>query len=200
MPSQLVHPGRIEWTGENPVIQLKTHPDGPYSCSASFFRVPISPFGYGHAAFVFPSPNEEGAPNACCTDNRPMAEWLLSEFLSCFGPYKALPALHGLRMLEDARFSFSTTPPGAWVENIEAEGMTVVLRWLGLQEPFLAQVPADQSATGRHEMISVIVPAMRGEIIVNGDLLPGTLVPRQMDDRPFYSAFLAFETWIRQHG
>ena len=51
-------PGTVEWSGENPGIFLKQHPDGPFTTLASFFRVVLSPHGRGHALVLMQSPNE----------------------------------------------------------------------------------------------------------------------------------------------
>ena len=51
-----INPGRVEWSGENPGIYLKTAGGTAYSTLALFFRVVLSPFGRGHAAIVLGEP------------------------------------------------------------------------------------------------------------------------------------------------
>ena len=71
--------GKVEWSGENPGISLKEHPDGPWTNLASFFRVVLSPYGRGHALVLLQSPNEANPPEGrlppqalptsfCCKD------------------------------------------------------------------------------------------------------------------------------------
>ncbi|MGH7862751.1 MAG: hypothetical protein ACREOS_11005, partial [Candidatus Dormibacteraceae bacterium] len=191
MSRPVVNPGRVDWTGENPGIYLKEDGAEDFASLASFFRVARSPFGYGHAAFVFPSPRTAGAPNACYTDNPPLAAWLARDFLAHFGAFKNLPALDAPVIVSPASFSFDASSPRRWSEVIRADDTEVRLDWIGLGNPFMVELPFDQSATGKHDMFSLFVPAESAEIVVDGARLPGRAVPRQMGDRPFSSAFLA---------
>ena len=81
-----VNPGVVEWSGENPGIYLKSDPDQDYSVVAVFFRIVLSPHGRGVGAVVLGAPKSEAAypdaPNICLTDNRPMMEYLISNFVS----------------------------------------------------------------------------------------------------------------------
>src|SRR3954471_1649260 len=92
--------GKVEWSGENPGISLKEHPDGPWTNLASFFRVVLSPYGRGHALVLLQSPNEanppEGRPNICFHDNEELARYLVKDFVSHFGAYRGLPSLTNL--------------------------------------------------------------------------------------------------------
>ena len=49
MTEQLIFPGKVDWSGENPGMYLKETADGPFVTLLSFFRVMISPFSVGHA-------------------------------------------------------------------------------------------------------------------------------------------------------
>jgi hypothetical protein len=198
MSRPVVNPGKVDWSGENHTIQLAEAGTSKYSCMVSFFRVVISPFGRGHAAFVLPGPSDEGKSNACYTDNRSLAEWLLRDFLGHFGPFKSLPALRGLKSVANATFGVEGNSPDSWTEVIKTATSEITLRWLGLGESFMVEMPIDQSPTKKHEMFSLFVPAETGEVIINGERAPGIPVPRQLADRSFSSAFLAFsETWTR---
>ena len=44
-----IHPGTVDWSGENPGMYLKEAADGPFVTLVSFFRVVLSPHGRGHA-------------------------------------------------------------------------------------------------------------------------------------------------------
>jgi hypothetical protein len=44
MAEQLIFPGKVDWSGENPGMYLKETADGPFVTLLSFFRVMISPF------------------------------------------------------------------------------------------------------------------------------------------------------------
>ena len=51
-----IHPGAIDWSGENPGMYLKDKPDGPFVTLVSFFRVVVSPYGRGLALVLLESP------------------------------------------------------------------------------------------------------------------------------------------------
>src|ERR1041385_4940277 len=100
MTEQLVFPGKVDWTGENPGMYLKERPDGPYVTLLSFFRVMVSPFGGGHALVMIQDPATAAGtperPNLCITDNERLARWLVADYVSNFAAFKGLPALTAL--------------------------------------------------------------------------------------------------------
>jgi hypothetical protein len=74
----------------------------------------------------------------------------------------------------------------------------VVLTWSGLGTPFCFALPPERSATGRHHMPSLFVPCADASVTVNGRVLPGKPVPREVAGHAISTAMLAFsETWIR---
>ena len=86
----------------------------------------------------------------------------------------------------------------AYSETVKSGDTTVALAWSGLTEPFCFVMPPDKSATGRHYMPSLFVGCDKATIAVNGRLLPGAPVPREIAGRTITTAMLAFsETWIR---
>ena len=60
MTTRIPHnPGKVEWSGENPGIYLKSDPaNAEYDTLALFFRVALSPYGRGHAGLVLGAPAE----------------------------------------------------------------------------------------------------------------------------------------------
>ena len=48
MEKSPIHPGKVDWTGDNPGIYLKDHQDGTWTSLATFFRIFYSPHGMGH--------------------------------------------------------------------------------------------------------------------------------------------------------
>jgi hypothetical protein len=202
MADTLVFPGTVEWSGENPGISLKESPDGPFVALASFFRVVLSPHGRGHALVLLRSPQEAAPPvdrcNLCLTDNEPLARWLIAEFVSHFGAYKGLPGLSALtwRTLDEVRSSGD--PLSSYSETVRAGDITVELAWKRLGEPFCFALPPEKSATGKHHMPSLFVGCETATITVNGRVLPGKPVLREIAGRTISTAMLAFsETWIR---
>jgi hypothetical protein len=196
-----VNPNAVDWSGENPGITLKATVDGETTCLVSFFRVVVSPHGVGHAAFVLTDPLLKGqgeAVNTCFTDNEPLARYLLSDFVSHFGAWRGIPALDQLTYTPATSFSHSGDQFSAWTERISGPGVDVTLSWKALQESFLVEYLREQSATGKHEMFSLFVPALEAEVVANGVRGTGVVGPRDVFGKQSSMAFLAFsETWLK---
>jgi hypothetical protein len=202
MADPITFPGTVEWSGENPGISLKTSPDGAFTALASFFRVVLSPHGRGHALVLLQSPQEANPPaeraNLCLTDNEALARYLVSDYVSHFGAYKGLPAMSGLQYRKLDSVTASGDATRAYAETIKAGDLTVKLSWDGLGKPFCFALPPDRSATGKHYMPSLFVGCSSATIAVNGRVIPGKPVPREIAGQTISTAMLAFsETWIR---
>lgn len=200
-----VVPGTVDWSGENPGMYLKERPDGPFVTLVSWFRVVHSPHGRGHALVLLEAPLYEGrlpgAPevlNVCVTDNEPLARWLVEEFVAHFAAFRGATALETMEYRPLTGTAVSGDPRSAQVEWVKGEGVDATLAWEDLGPPYLLQLPPEQSATGRHTLVSLFVDAARVTARVNGRALRGRPVPRDRAGRSGSSAFLAFaETWIR---
>ncbi|MCI0705515.1 MAG: hypothetical protein L0241_31025 [Planctomycetia bacterium] len=194
--------GNVDWSGENPGISLKEKPDGPFIALASFFRVVLSPHGRGHALVLLQSPQEANPPadraNICFHDNEPLARYLVSEFVSYFGAWKGQPGLANLVYRKLDRVEAAGDPASTYTETVTSGDLVVRLTWSGLSKPFCFALPPDKSATGKHHMPSLFVPCADATITVNGRVLPGKPVPREIAGHSLTTAMLAFsETWIR---
>jgi hypothetical protein len=202
MAEPTVFEGTVEWTGENPGINLKQHPDGPFVTLASFFRVLFSPHGRGHALVLMQSPQEakppSDRPNVCYTDNEPLARYLVGDFLSHFAQYRGLPSPAALVYRGLDSVVSSGDPASTYHETVKAGSDTVQLTWSGLGAPFCFALPPDKSATGCHTMPSVFIGCRDASVTLNGRRLPGQPVPRTIAGRTITTAMLAFsESWIR---
>lgn len=197
-----VRKGKVDWTGDNPPLYLKTDPDGDWSTLALFFRINGSDHGRGNMILVLQDPYAGQAGDAvrlCVTDNAPLARYLIDDFVRCFGLFRpAQKALDALEIVDGATFGTRADYPRHVTEVAEFGGRKVELRWNDLGEMFaVAQPPAD-SQTGRHEMFSVFQPAGSASVTVDGQVLPGRTVERDFFDRRAQSAALAHsESWIR---
>src|SRR5262245_48943531 len=194
--------GKVEWSGENPGISLKEKPDGPFVALASFFRVVLSPHGRGHVLVLLQSPQDANPPaeraNICFSDNEPLARYLVAEFVSYFGAWKGLPGLTGLSYRKLDRVEAAGDPASTYSETVTSGDLVVRLTWSGLGKPFCFALPPDKSATGKHHMPSLFVPCADATITVNGRVLPGKPVPREIAGHSLTTAMLAFsETWVR---
>ena len=202
MADTIQFPGKVEWSGENPGISLKEKPDGPFVSLASFFRVVQSPFGRGHAAVIMQSPQsakpKKGEENYCFHDNEKLARFLVEGFVSHFGAFKGIPGLQNLIYQRLDTVESQGNAIDSYRETINAGDFMIRLEWKGLGEPFCFAFPPDKSATGKHYMPSTFVGCKEATIAVNGKLLPGKPVPRDIAGRTISTAMLAFsETWIK---
>lgn len=199
MAEPLTFPGTVEWSGENPGISLKTDPNGPFTALASFFRVVLSPHGRGHALVLLRAPNAaDPVRNVCWSDNETLARYLVSDFVSHFGAYRGLPGLAAMRYAGLDSVEASGDAITSYTETVRAGSDTIELAWTGLGAPFCFAFRPENSATGRHHMPSLFVGCERATITVNGGVLPGAPVPRDVAGHRISTAMLAFsETWIR---
>lgn len=202
MADTILFPGTVEWSGENPGISLKERPDGPFVTLASFFRVVVSPHGRGHALVLLQSPNDGNPPadkpNVCYHDNEKLARYLVSDFVAHFGTYKGLPGLANLSYRKLDNVTASGDPASTYSETVRAGDATVTLTWSGLGKPFCFAFPPEKSATGRHSMPSLFIGCREASVTVNGRVLAGKPVPREIAGHSISTAMLAFsETWIR---
>jgi hypothetical protein len=194
-------PGTVEWSGENPGMYLKEAAEGPFVTLVSFFRVVVSPYGRGHALVLLEAPlldtSLPEALNVCVTDNDPLARWLVAEFVSAFEAFRHATALGSMRYVPLVGAQASGDQRHSYMEWVRGEGVEVTLSWEELGPPVLVSLEPGQSPTGRHRVLSLLVPAGRITARVNDRELRGQAVPRDIAGRRGSSAFLAFsETWV----
>ncbi len=201
-PPTLVHPGEVDWSGENPGMYLKEKMDAPFVTLVSFFRVVASPYGRGHALVLLEAPllhrSLPEALNVCITDNDPLARYLVSNFVTYFGAFKGAEALQYMDYVPLDGVAASGDPRASYMEWVKGPGVEVSLSWEDLGEPFMVNIPKEQSATGKHALHSLFVDARHVTATVNGRPLRGQPVPREFAGRQSSTAFLAYsETWIK---
>ena len=198
----LVHPGEVDWSGENPGMYLKEKPEDPFVTLVSFFRVVASPYGRGHALILLEAPllhrSLPEALNVCVTDNDALARYLVSDFVAYFGAFKSAQALTHMDYVPLEGVAASGDTRAAYMEWVKGRNVEVTLSWEDLGEPFLVSIPKEKSATGKHALHSLFVDARRVTATVNGRPLKGKPVPREFAGRQSSTAFLAYsETWIK---
>jgi hypothetical protein len=202
MADPIVFPGTVDWSGENPGISLKESPDGPFTTLASLFRVVLSPHGRGHMLMLMQSPQEANPPaeraNLCLTDNDALAHYLVDRFVTNFRAFKGLPGMQGLRYRRLDSIAVSGDAVSTYTETLKAGDLNVQLSWNGLGKPFCFALRPEESSTGSHYMPSVFVGCQSASITVNGRVLPGQPMPREVAGHSISTALLAFcESWIR---
>ena len=196
-----VNGGRVDWTGDNPGIYLKTDPEGDWTALAVSFRVTMSPQGRGRAMLVLGAPDEAKgypeAPNLCIAENEALMRYLLDGFVSKFPTFRGRAGLAAMpiRPLEDATVEGSYQ--SVQVETVKSGNASLAMTWGELGAPFAVEVSPEQCATGEHDMYSLFMEASFGAIAVDGQPLPGRVIKRPFFGTMMSSAFLAFsETWV----
>lgn len=197
-----INPGRVDWSGENPGIYLKTDPDGDYSALALFFRVVLSPHGRGHAALVLGAPDRAAgwpeAPNLILTDNPGMMRWIVDGWVQHMPTFRGRAGLPAMSWLQcEAAEKDSGDLKARYSETLRGAGVEVQMIWRDMGPPLPVEVTPETSATGKHDMYSVFLEAAQAEIRLNGVPLPGKVADRTFFGRTMSTAFLAFsETWV----
>lgn len=200
-----VTPGVVDWTGENPGILLKNE-EGGFSAMALFFRVAWSPAGQGQVLLLYGSPEmatgAPGAPNLLMSDNAELAAFLKENFIGKLAAFREAPSFENLPHLTAASVRSSGDPMShRYAETISGEGLVVELVWEDLEGPLALELTPDQVGTREHTMFTLLVPARRAHIIVDGRSLPGTVGTRVQAGMETTTAFLYFsETWIVPPG
>lgn len=201
-----INPGRVDWSGENPGIYLRTDPAGDYNAVALFFRVVLSPFGRGHAGLVLGAPDEgrgwPDAPNLILTDNMGLMRWIVDGWVTKMPALRGRAGLGAMAWLDCE--SVEKRPgdlKSRYSETLRGADVTIEMIWRDMGPPLPVEVTAENSATGAHEMYSVFLEAGAAEIRLNGTALPGQVGRRQFFGRDMSTAFLAFsETWVTPEG
>lgn len=192
-----VLPGRVVWSGENPIVSLKSDAEGPEITNVTFFRIVYSPAGRGHAAFV--STESLGGLLVGFTDNVELGAWLRDEMLPAYAQYTgkdttAIP-------LRSAIFASSGDARKEWKEAVTTPEHRIELAWGDLGEPFVVDNPGGSAARLPYHVVSVFIPARRASLVVDGQAAGGTPFPRDIDGTPSSTCFLAFsETWLTLPG
>jgi len=202
---QPVTPGVVDWTGENPGILLKDT-EGSFSAMALFFRVAWSPVGQGQVLLLYGTPGKvdgpPNAPNVLMADNMALAAYLKDNFIGKLGAFRAAPAFETLPLKAVQSVRSDGDPMGhRYSETVAGEGLNVQLVWEDLEEPNALELTPDQVGTGEHTMFTLLVPARKAHIIVNGHALSGAVGARVQAGFETTTAFLYFsETWVIPPG
>jgi hypothetical protein len=192
-----VLPGRVVWSGENPIVSLKSHADGPETTNVTFFRIVYSPVGRGHAAFV--STGSLGGLGVGFTDNLELGAWLRDRMLPVYPCYTerdttAIP-------LRSAAFASSGDPRTEWRELVTASEHRLDMSWSDPGQPFVVDNPGGSAGRLPYHVVSVFIPARRASLMVDGVTAAGTPFPCDISGTPSSTSFLAFsETWLTLAG
>ena len=190
MTTSPVDPNRLILTGENPFMRLSETDGGPNTTDASLWRIRFSPGGPGHVLFI-QSELTDGEPTIY-TDNVEMTRWIQTEILS------RNPSFGNLDIPQkDASFWSSGDLRSYWTESLSTGDEEISLTWYDLGEPFLVHSIAGSNPERPHGVCTVIIPAGRARLILDGRFAAGRPFPRQRDNRASSTCCLAFsESWL----
>ena len=202
MGSSPIHPGRVDWTGDNPGIYLKDHQDGPWTSLATFFRIFYSPHGMGSGVLLLDEPNEEKSlpdtNNFCISDNEALARFLVEDFFSNFASFKVSSGLNAIQYLPLTEVRREGDTLTEYSEIVCSADFEVRMTWGELSLAYAVDMPTENGPTKKHEMYSLFLDANAASIEVNGRALNGGIVERDFAGTRKSTAFLAFsETWMR---
>ena len=158
--------------------------------------------GQGQVLLLYGSPGDvtgpDDAPNVMLADNMDLAGFLKEQFIGRLGAFRDAPAFDSLPVEQAHRVRSSGDPMGhRYTETVAGEGLTVELVWEELEQPKALELTPDQVGTGMHTMFTLLVPARRAQILVNGRALPGEVGTRVQAGFETTTAFLYFsETWV----
>lgn len=198
-----IRAGKVDWTGDNPFIYLKTDPLGDWTSLSLYFRIAASDYGRGQAILVLENPyqlDDDSAVRLCLTDNLELAKYLIQHFVRRFGLFRAAIALDKLEYVADAKFNTEADYPRHVTETAYSPGRETTLRmvWKNLQDTFAVALPPKETQTGEHDMFCVFQPASSAVVEVNGQRIAGNTVERDFFDRRAQSASMAnSESWVR---
>jgi len=197
-----IHPGPVDWSGENPGIYLKETEDGPWSGLMCFFRIVCSPHGLGNGIVVLDEPGmAKGLPdvsNFCISDNEPLARYLVDEFFSNFASFRVSPGIGAMSYLPAIEVRRAGDTRSTYSEIVRSADFEVVATWKGLSAPYAVDMPPEKGPTKKHQMYSVFLDAADASVTVNGRPLKGRVTTRNFADTIKSTAFLAFsESWMR---
>jgi len=180
---------KVRMTGENSILRLSETPEGSLTAEISHWRVDLSPLGRGHVLFAKHALGNS-AP-VIYADNVALARWLQEGIQASLRD-----TYSGDIPITEAKFSQSGDALTAWTERIESDDEVILLTWYDFSAPILIASKPYENPEQPQGVYSVLVPAARAQMTVNGQALPGHAFPTEIAGQPASSCCLALsETW-----
>ena len=187
-----VDPNEIRVTGENSFIRLSNEDGGALTTRSSHWRVLLSPGGPGHILLL----QSEVTDNQIrlYADNIALARWLQEEIESTIFEGFAdlsIPVTEAAFSRHGDVRSFST-------EKIVSRDTEISMTWYDLGEPFLVRSQPGSTPGRAHGVYSVLIPARKAQLVVNGRTAAGRPFPTQRNGHEGSTCSLAWsESWVR---
>ena len=187
-----VDPNEIRVTGENSFLRLGNEDGGPLTTRSSHWRVLLSPGGPGHILLL----QSEVTDNQIrlYADNIALARWLQEEIESTIFEGFAdlsIPVTEAAFSRHGDGRSFST-------EKIVSRDAEISMTWYDLGEPFLVRSQPGSTPGRAHGVYSVLIPARKAQLAVNGRVASGRPFPTQRNGNVGSTCSLAWsESWVR---
>lgn len=182
-------PMKVLVAGDNPAIRYLDKEGGKAVSSANFWRVHWSPAGAGAVCFITVTGQASGNLRIAIYDDQNVMEYVTKDLMS------ALDASFNNPPFTPVKGTITQTNDGAKErkETCRSDRYTVDLIWHGLGDGNWVD---SFRPPGGVVMTFTMVPAARGEIVINGEQAPGTWYPTGGGIGP--GAFLTInETWRR---
>ena len=188
-----VDPNEIRLTGENSFIKLRQQDDGPLTDRVTHWRVLRSTGGPGHVLIM--KSEVTGNQVRIYSDNVALTRWLRGEIEQGLNPDFADEGI----AVTEAAFSRHGDVRSFSTERVVSRDSEISLTWYDLGEPFLVRfAPGSIGPTVPHGVYSVITPAARVQLVLNGRVARGRPFPEELGGRMGSSCSLAWsETWLR---
>ena len=187
-----VDPNEIRLTGENSFIRLSHESGGPLTTRASHWRVLLSPGGPGHALFLQSELTDHRV--RIYADNIALARWLQKEIETTIYDGFADESIP----VAEAQFSRHGDVRSFSTEKVLSHGTEISMTWYDMGEPFLIRYAAGSTPGRPHGVYSVLIPARKADLVMNGKAAPGRPFPQDRDGHEGSTCCLAWsETWVR---
>ena len=185
-----VDPEEVRLTGENSFIRLSHEDGGTLTARVSHWRVLWSPAGPGHVLFL-ESEVTDNQPQIYA-DNIELARWFQQE-IETTGTLsdQSLPVI-------DAVFTREGDPRSYSTERAVSRDTEIVMTWYDLGEPVAMHMAAGSLAPRPHSVYTILIPARKAQLTVNGKVSSGRPFPQDRGGREGSTCSLAWsETWLK---
>ena len=181
----------VRVTGENSFIRLAEGESEEFTTTASHWRILFSPAGPGHVLFLTSELTDNEI--AVYSDNIAMTRWLQDEIESMINLPFADPDLPVI----DATFEREGDVRSYSTELVMGRDLDLSMTWYDFMEPMAIHVPPGTGGRS-HGVYTIMFPARRAQIVLNGTFSSGSPQQVERDGHPTSTACLAWsETWVR---